>query len=94
AGLWSLPEYDNVEELQALAGDWPGRAEALQPIEHALTHFDWTLRPVRHRLPERLGARELKGLEAVLPAGRWLAREAALAMGLPAPVRKLLTASL
>ncbi|MFZ5543664.1 MAG: A/G-specific adenine glycosylase, partial [Pseudomonadota bacterium] len=42
AGLWSLPEYDNVEELQALAGDWPGRAEALQPIEHALTHFDWT----------------------------------------------------
>ena len=94
AGLWSLPEYDNVDELQALAGSWPGHAQVLGTIEHALTHFDWTLRPVRHRLPERLSARELENLEAALPAGRWLAREHALAMGLPAPVRKLLSTSL
>jgi A/G-specific adenine glycosylase len=91
AGLWSLPEYDDVDELQALAGAWPGRSEALQTIEHALTHFDWTLRPLRHRLPARVSARELKGLEAALPAGRWVSRDEALAMGLPAPIRKLIS---
>jgi A/G-specific adenine glycosylase len=91
AGLWSLPEYDDADELQALTGAWPGRSETLAAIEHALTHFDWTLRPVRHRLPARLGTRELKALEAALPAGRWVAREEALQLGLPAPIRKLIS---
>jgi A/G-specific adenine glycosylase len=90
AGLWSLPEYDNVDELHVLAGHWPGRARSLDVIEHALTHFDWTLRPVLHQLPASLAERELKQVEAALPAGRWMARDEALAVGLPAPVRKLL----
>jgi A/G-specific adenine glycosylase len=94
AGLWSLPEFDDVDELQALAGSWPGQAEPLATIEHALTHFDWTLRLVRHRLPARLAARELQQLQAALPAGRWVSRDEALALGLPAPVRKLLTTAM
>jgi A/G-specific adenine glycosylase len=87
-----LPEYDNVDELHALAGSWPGHAKPLNAIEHALTHFDWTLRPVLHQLPSGIAERELKQLEADLPAGRWVARDEALQMGLPAPIRKLLLA--
>jgi hypothetical protein len=32
----------------------------------------------------------MKAIEAALPPGRWVSRDDALAMGLPAPVRKLL----
>jgi A/G-specific adenine glycosylase len=68
-----------------LTGRWPGRTQTLRTIEHTLTHFDWVLRPVRHELPRRM-----KAIEAALPPGRWVSRDDALAMGLPAPVRKLL----
>jgi len=27
AGLWALPLYDALDELQALAADWPGHGE-------------------------------------------------------------------
>ena len=84
AGLWSLPEYADAAELESLAAGWPGQGEWLAPIEHALTHFDWTLQPMAWQLPAR--AR----LPAGLPAGRWTRRDEALALGLPAPLRKLL----
>jgi A/G-specific adenine glycosylase len=85
AGLWSLPEFDTVDALAQCTQQWPGRSQALGTIEHALTHFDWVLRPVRHHL-----ARRTKAIEAVLPPGRWVAVDDALRLGLPAPVRKLL----
>jgi A/G-specific adenine glycosylase len=91
AGLWSLPEFDTPEALQGLLQDWPGQGEVLPTIEHALTHFDWTLQPMRWRLPLRLSAKRLDTLTAQLPPGRWVGLDQALQMGLPAPLRKLLS---
>ena len=90
AGRWSLPEFDTPERLQRLLDGWPGRGESLPAIEHALTHFDWTLQPLRWQLPAQLGARRVEALAASLPSGRWVELDAALQLGLSAPVRKLL----
>ena len=90
AGLWSLPEFDTPQGLQRVLDGWPGRGEWLPAIEHALTHFDWTLQPLRWQLPARLSAARLQALSAQLPPGCWVDAAQALRMGLPAPVRKLL----
>jgi A/G-specific adenine glycosylase len=90
AGLWSLPEYESIEVLQAATQGWPGRAQVLPAIEHALTHFDWTLRPVRWVLP----AGGPKQVDTTLPPGRWMQTHEALTMGLPAPIRRLLESDL
>jgi A/G-specific adenine glycosylase len=89
AGLWTPPLLDTLDDMHALAADWPGHGQALTPIDHALTHFDWHLQPWRQRLPKRLSAARRAALEASLPAGRWFTVEQALTLGLPAPVRKL-----
>ncbi len=91
AGLWSLPEYDTPETLRQLLQGWPGDGETLPAIEHALTHFDWTLQPLRWTLPPRLAARHLAAVMRQLPPGRWVGQDQALQMGLPAPLRKLLS---
>jgi len=90
AGLWTLPLFDSLDALHELLRDWPGQGRALPPIDHALTHFDWRLEPWRHTLGARLSEARSKVLEATLPRGAWFEREEALALGLPAPVRKLL----
>ena len=86
AGLWSLPEFASVDALAELSAQWPGRGTWLPPIAHALTHFDWTLQTLDWRLPARAK------VPALLPEGRWVTIAAALEMGLPAPVRRLLAA--
>ena len=91
AGLWSLPEFDSVDLLRQRLDGWPGRGEMLAPIEHALTHFDWSLQPLRWQLPARLSARRRDALTAQLLPGRWVGPDQALQMGLPAPLRKLLS---
>ena len=90
AGLWSLPEFDTLSALRQQLEGWPGAGETLPVIEHALTHFDWSLQPLRWQLPARLSVRRLDALAARLPPGRWVSVEQALQMGLPAPLRKLL----
>ena len=90
AGLWAPPLFDSIDALRDVAADWPGRSEILAPIDHALTHFDWRLEPWRHELPRRLAAARREAVERALPAGRWFTRSQALALGLPAPVRKLI----
>jgi len=92
AGLWSLPEFEAPDSLNTLLQGWPGHGEWLPVIEHALTHFDWKLQPLRWQLPARLSAARTTSLTAQLAAGRWVTVEQALQMGLPAPVRKLLAA--
>jgi A/G-specific adenine glycosylase len=91
AGLWSLPEYETLEALWQRLDGWPGRGETLPVIDHALTHFDWRLQPLRWQLPAQLSAARLEALTAQLPPGRWLSLEQALQLGLPAPLRKLLS---
>jgi A/G-specific adenine glycosylase len=87
AGLWTLPLFDDPAAIEALVADWPGRSEALPAFTHALTHFDWQLEPRRHVLPARAALRKV---EAALGEGRWFSRDEALALGLPAPIRRLL----
>lgn len=89
AGLMTLPEFESTDALAAFVAGWPGEGAWLPTIEHALTHFDWTLEPLRWHWPVRVP----KALAATLPAGRWVPREQALALGLPAPVRRLLEAA-
>ena len=84
AGLWSLPEYTSTLALDGATADWAGHGAWMPDVRHALTHFDWLLHPLQWRLPLR--ARPA----ASLPAGRWFCVEEALALGLPAPVRRLL----
>ena len=84
AGLWSLPEFEEAPQLEDLVQAWPGQGEWLPNVEHALTHFDWTLQPLAWTLPPR------GKLPGGLPEGRWFTRAEALALGLPAPIRRLL----
>ncbi len=86
ASLWSLPEFDIASTLEDRVETWPGEGEWLPNVEHALTHFDWTLQPLAWTLPARAKA------PVGLPEGRWFTVDEALAMGLPAPIRRLLEA--
>lgn len=92
AGLWSLPEIDDEATLWALTAAWPGEARLLPAVVHVLTHLDWTLQPCHWRLPDDLGGPQRLAIEAALPPGRWVPRSEALALGLPAPIRRWLEA--
>ena len=91
AGLWSLPEFDADADLRRVAAAWPGVAEALPGFTHTLTHLDWTLHPVRWTLPDALDDAVAAACTAAWTEGRWFSLTDALAAGLPAPLRKLLT---
>ena len=84
-GLWSLPEYADADALGSVVARWPGRGVWLPPIEHALTHFDWTLVALRWDWPA-----DAPAVDVDADSGRWATRDEALALGLPAPVRGLL----
>ncbi|MFT3819606.1 MAG: A/G-specific adenine glycosylase [Rubrivivax sp.] len=90
AGLWSLPEFDAADEALAALQGLPGQPQALPTIEHALTHFDWTLQPLLWPLPARLARPQLDALAQRWPEGRWVALDEALALGIPTPLRRLL----
>jgi A/G-specific adenine glycosylase len=76
---------------------WPGEGRWLPPFVHVLTHRDWTLQPLRWTWPDTLDAAEHERLTQALYAteglgpGRWWTLPEALALGLPAPVRRLLS---
>lgn len=93
AGLWSLPEFDSVGDFDRHSADWPGNAERLPSFTHVLTHLDWTLHPLRWTLPPEVDASRVATMVATWPTGRWCTRADALAAGLPAPLRKLLSSS-
>ncbi|HEV8312010.1 MAG TPA: A/G-specific adenine glycosylase [Burkholderiaceae bacterium] len=88
AGLWSLPEFASFDALAEATRGWSGEGEALPSFTHVLTHFDWRLHPRRWTLP-----RDLAPAPALPQDGRWFTHEQALALGLPAPLRKLLVAA-
>lgn len=87
AGLWSLPEFESMEALQAWLAGWPGRSEPLAGFTHVLTHLDLRISPLRHTLPEREPCDAL--LQARWPEGRWVSRAELPAFGLPAPIARL-----
>jgi A/G-specific adenine glycosylase len=84
AGLWSLPLFDDAAALDATLSALGAEAHALPAVQHALTHFDWTLHPRRAVLPARDAVAPLLG------RGRWMAFVDLPAIGLPAPLRRLL----
>ncbi|MDP3822140.1 MAG: A/G-specific adenine glycosylase [Burkholderiales bacterium] len=90
AEMWSLPEFDSRAAFDMASEAWPGEAQELPSFKHTLTHLDWTLHPLRWTLPERTSATRVAEIVSTWPSGRWFTQEAALAAGLPAPLRKLL----
>jgi A/G-specific adenine glycosylase len=90
AGLWSLPEFSDLDSAWSAAAGWRGKGEALPMIRHVLTHFDWQLQPLRWELPPRIASAQRDAIASDL-AGRWISDGDALRMSLPAPVRQLLS---
>jgi A/G-specific adenine glycosylase len=82
AGLYCLELFDSFEALQAVV---PARQRdelnELPVFKHVLTHKDLHLHPVRTVLPASV---------KVSAQGIWHAADAWSALGLPAPIRKLL----
>jgi A/G-specific adenine glycosylase len=94
AGLWSLPEYTTTGALEVATAGWPGQGEWLPSVQHALTHFDWALHPMLWRWPEKIDAiygNDFAVNDGDTATGRWFTLSEALALGLAAPVRKLLS---
>ena len=85
AGLWSLPFFDSLAPMQALAETLQASLQPLPSFRHVLTHFDWQLHP--HVLA--LEQKPLAVAEGV-GAGRWFSFDELDQIGLPAPIRRLL----
>jgi len=84
AGLYCLPLFDDRDGLQAAVPAGQQGALDDQPvIKHVLTHKDLYLHPVRVVLPAG---------GAPSGPGDWMAANRWVALGLPAPIRKLLSA--
>jgi len=88
AALWSLPEHADATTSrdwfdQHLAGDF-ARAQALAPVLHGFTHYRLRILPMR--------IADVRPRDAVgdNPGMRWASRAELQAIGLPAPVRRLL----
>ncbi|MRD48393.1 A/G-specific adenine glycosylase [Caenimonas koreensis DSM 17982] len=85
AGLYCLPVFDSREALlSALPPAQHSKLQDAAPLLHVLTHKDLHLHPVVVTVP--------KASMAGLP-GEWFAEGQWPALGLPAPIRKLLEAS-
>ena len=88
AALWSLPQHEDLDDARAwferhVDGDFT-TARALPAREHGFSHYRLRIHP--HRIPVN-GLRATVGDNADL---RWASRPDLDAIGLPAPVRKLL----
>lgn len=87
-GLWSLPVFEQAQELQQAAqgfGLKPAAARAR--ITHCFTHFTWQLEALAFHAPE-----EQKEHLAIELNGQWLSPESAAALGIPAAMKKLISA--
>lgn len=90
-GLWSLPELDPAygsDELQDACEQQLrlscGEPELISGFRHTFSHYHLHIQPARLSVTRRDGIAEDDRL-------RWLHRDEALALGLPAPIRTLLT---
>jgi A/G-specific adenine glycosylase len=84
-GLWSPPQFDNDQDALAWCRRELGEAidaHALPPINHAFTHFDLRLHPVRVRCQLSVKVSEDKDR-------LWYPLDAPPRIGLPQPIRAL-----
>ncbi len=85
AQLWTLPQAEAGSDLQ----DWFDAhvdgsledAEELPVLQHTFSHY---------RLHLQILSRKVRGLRVEEPTLRWVASDELPALGLPAPIRKLL----
>lgn len=85
AQLWTLPQAEVGSDLQ----DWFDAhvdgsledAEELPVLQHTFSHY---------RLHLQILSRKVRGLRGEEPTLRWVANDELPALGLPAPIRKLL----
>ncbi len=82
AGLFAPPIFENRDALAAAVGSLQSRLLDHEPFKHVLTHKDLHLHPVELTAPKSA----LGGLQ-----GQWVLPEDWPALGLPAPIRKLLS---
>ena len=84
AGLFCLPWFDSEASLvQAIPEIWRERLEPVHPFLHVLTHKDLHLHPLRLRADVGAAFDDL--------SGTWVSSQKWPDLGLPAPVRKLLS---
>jgi A/G-specific adenine glycosylase len=82
-GLYCFPLFDSREALvESVPPDWRPALEDQPSISHVLTHKDLYLHPVRLTM----NSQDLADF-----AGMWAATDQWPDLGLPAPIRKLLT---
>jgi A/G-specific adenine glycosylase len=85
-GLWSPPQFESehaaLEWCRRELGEPESDAEPLESIDHAFTHFDLRLNPLRVKCPIRLAVRE--GDDRL-----WYSLDAPPRVGLPQPIRQL-----
>ncbi len=85
-GLWSPPQFPTESDALAWCAREFGDAkesEALSPIDHAFTHFDLRLKPLRVRGKQTRAV--LDGEDRL-----WYQLDAPPRVGLPQPIRQLL----
>ena len=88
SGLWSLPEASDDDAARKLARRHArlGEPQALPPFTHVFSHYRLQVAPLLFMATPHNAVAETDD------DARWYARDAALALGLPAPVRSLLQA--
>jgi A/G-specific adenine glycosylase len=83
-GLWCPPQFGSEQEALAWCRQEIGSSgdgQPLPPIEHAFTHFDLRLRPLRVQCTAPAEVRDGERL--------WYRLDAAPRIGLPQPIRQL-----
>jgi A/G-specific adenine glycosylase len=82
AGLYCLPAFEKYELLTSfIATKCKSPLQDLPEVKHVLTHRDLYLHPVALHLDSQLS----------LGPGRWVGRQSLHELGMPAPIRKLLS---
>ena len=85
AGLYCLPVFESFDALLAvLLAKYHAQLEEGAVLKHVLTHKDLHLHPVQLVLPSPVT------LGAAMGDGQWVTQADWPALGLPAPIRKLL----
>ncbi len=88
-GLWCLPQFDDDDDARAFAAHQACDIRAISApapsIDHAFTHFQLRIDSLRLR------AGEPRGAIADADDLRWTSRAELATLGLPAPVRRLLS---
>lgn len=96
ASLWSFPETPTQKGIQKLCREKFGfkvtQKKTLPPMQHAFTHYSLEILPVV--LDGEISENDA-GQSGVKKksAAQWISPERAMKLGVPAPVKKLLTSS-